>query len=238
MSEISSSPQPFLLDKIQLRFLGPADITALKSLCRDWFPIEYPEGWYRDVTQSQKYFSLAATLNQEVIGVIIAEVKQRWRCNTEDSNILGYWYSSDIKVAYILILGVKKGYRRSGVASLLLDNFLAQLTSEGSHECKAVYLHVLSSNESAVKFYEHRNFTFHRTLLNYYNINGARLDGFCYVLYINGGKPPWSLLECLKNFAGCVSGKCFVCASVRWICRMCVLPCGVMQAYSKGLRNM
>ena len=80
------------------------------------------------------------------------------------------------------------------LASLLLDNFLAQLTSEGSHECKAVYLHVLSSNESAVKFYEHRNFTFHRTLLNYYNINGARLDGFCYVLYINGGKPPWSLL--------------------------------------------
>jgi hypothetical protein len=28
----------------------------------------------------------------------------------------------------------------------------------------------------------------------YYAIKGKRKDGFTYVLYINGGHPPWSLL--------------------------------------------
>lgn len=30
----------FLLDKVQLRFLGPDDVEVFKILCRDWFPIE------------------------------------------------------------------------------------------------------------------------------------------------------------------------------------------------------
>ncbi len=41
----------------------------------------------------------------------------------QDSNILGYWYSSDIKVAYILILGVRKQYRRYGIGELQINKF-------------------------------------------------------------------------------------------------------------------
>ena len=43
----------------------------------------YPNGWYKDVTSSHRFYSLAATLNNEIIGVIIAEIKDRTRCNKE-----------------------------------------------------------------------------------------------------------------------------------------------------------
>eukprot|EP00795_Rhopilema_esculentum_P009429 gene9429-17145_t len=187
-------PCAYSLDKVQLRFLGPNDIDEFKVLCRDWFPIEYPNGWYKEVTSGQKFFSLAVTLNNEIIGVIVAEVKERKKCNKEDSTILGYWYPSNVKVAYILILGVKKQYRRIGIASLLLDNFVSQLRTEENQYCKAVYLHVLPTNTAAISFYEKQNFKFHRVLWNYYNINDRKMDGYCYAMYLNGGEPPWTVL--------------------------------------------
>ena len=79
-------------------------------------------------------------------------------------------------------------------ASLLLESFISRLKTDESKVCKAVYLHVLPTNEAAIKFYEQMNFRFHRTLWNYYNINGTKRNGYCYVLYINGGEAPWSLL--------------------------------------------
>ena len=29
-------------NEIQLRFLNPNDISELKELCNDWFPVDYP----------------------------------------------------------------------------------------------------------------------------------------------------------------------------------------------------
>lgn len=62
------------------------------------------------------------------------------------------------QVGYILSLGVIKAYRRNGIASLLLDNLVSHLTSTESQNCKAIFLHVLSSNSSAISFYERKNF--------------------------------------------------------------------------------
>uniref|UniRef100_A0A4W5REI9 histone acetyltransferase n=1 Tax=Hucho hucho TaxID=62062 RepID=A0A4W5REI9_9TELE len=38
------------------------------------------------------------------------------------------------------------------------------------------------------------DFTQHHYLPYYYSIRGVLKDGFTYVLYINGGHPPWTLL--------------------------------------------
>ena len=85
-------------------------------------------------------------------------------------------------------------------ASLLLDNLLSYLTSAEQNLCKAVYLHVLTTNKTAIQFYERRNFRRHNFLPFYYSIGGTARDGYCYVLYINGGQPPWSLLYPLRGF--------------------------------------
>jgi hypothetical protein len=85
--------------------------------------------------------------------------------------------------------------------SLLLDSLLSYLTTKERCNCKAAYLHVLSTNQTAIRFYERRNFGAHSYLPYYYSIQGKPRDGYSYVLYINGGKPPWSLLY---PFATCV----------------------------------
>ena len=78
--------------------------------------------------------------------------------------------------------------------SLLLDSLLSYLTTKEYNNCKATYLHVLSTNHNAIRFYERRNFRAHSYLPYYYSIQGKPRDGYSYVLYINGGQPPWSIL--------------------------------------------
>jgi len=85
------------------------------------------------------------------------------------------------------------------LASLLLDSLLSYVTSGEQSDCKAVYLHVLTTNTTAIHFYERRNFRVHCCLPYYYSINGCPHDGYSYVLYINGGQPSSPLLYPLES---------------------------------------
>ena len=82
--------------------------------------------------------------------------------------------------------------------SLLLDSLLSHLTTPEKQNCKAVYLHVLTTNSAAMKFYDKKHFRQFRYLPLYYAIDGMHKDGFSYALYINGGEPPWTLAYPLK----------------------------------------
>lgn len=119
-------------------------------------------------------------------------------------------------IGYILSLGVHRKHRRNGIGSLLLDSLINHLTTIERHSVKAIFLHVLTTNEPAILFYEKRRlssiyiyyyvisfwffyfinrFNFHSFLPYYYHIRGkGQRDGFTYVTYINGGHPPWSIL--------------------------------------------
>lgn len=190
------------IQNIQLRYLCPGDIPEVKNLCIEWFPIDYPNSWYEDITSNPKFYSLAATIDAQIIGIIVAEIKSRSRCNKEDSEILAPQYPPSSQLAYILSLGVVKNFRCNGIASLLLENLLSYLTSGDQSDCKAVYLHVLTSNKTAIQFYERRHFCLHSYLPYYYLIKGSPKDGLSYVLYINGGQPPWCLMDYVKHIAG------------------------------------
>lgn len=82
------------------------NIFQVRSLCRDWFPIEYPQSWYEDITSSERFFALAAVYKSQIIGLIVAEIKPYLKLNAEDRGILSRWFASkDTLVAYILSLG-------------------------------------------------------------------------------------------------------------------------------------
>lgn len=78
--------------------------------------------------------------------------------------------------------------------SLLLDSLKEHISTTAQDHCKAIYLHVLTTNNTAIHFYENRDFRQHHYLPYYYSIRGVLKDGFTYVLYINGGHPPWTIL--------------------------------------------
>ncbi|XP_052824173.1 N-alpha-acetyltransferase 60 isoform X2 [Octopus bimaculoides] len=213
--------------EVQLRFLCPDDIEEVKRLCTEWFPIEYPDSWYQDITSNAKFYSLAATYYSRIIGLIVAEVKSKTKLNREDADILATHYPTSCQVAYILSLGVVDEFRRHGIASLLLDSLLSYLTSRDRYNCKAIYLHVLTTNSAAICFYERRNFQPHSYLPYYYSINSKPHDGYSYVLYINGGQPPWSIYDYLSQ-----------CGALLAKIHPCLLSQQILQAVQKWLRRL
>lgn len=84
--------------ELQLRFLGPQDVEQVKLLCRDWFPIEYPDTWYQEITSNPRFFSLAATLSGSIIGLIVAEIKELNQLAKEDRSLLASCFLSNTKV--------------------------------------------------------------------------------------------------------------------------------------------
>lgn len=137
----------------------------------------------------------------QIIGLVVAEIKAQSKCNKEDQGLLSSNFAKNTKVAYILTLGVVEEYRRNGIATLLLNSLVDHLTKNpDGNSCKAVYLHVLTSNTTAIQFYERRNFSLHSYLPLYYSVHDVAKDGYSYVLYINGGHPPWTILDYFKHW--------------------------------------
>nr|CAG4645051.1 EOG090X0BM0 [Leptodora kindtii] len=178
----------------QLRFLCPSDLDQVKKLCKEWFPIQYPDVWYREITSDPRFYSLGAVYHSQLVGILIAEIKPCEAMNKEDKGVLDTSVCSNCNVGYILSLGVCSNFRQQGVASLLLDSFLGHVTRDENQLCKAVYLHVLTMNSPAIRFYEKHRFRLHSFLPYYYMVDGKSKDGFTYVLYINGGHSPWGVL--------------------------------------------
>ena len=87
--------------ELQLRFLCPQDVEQVKLLCRDWFPIEYPDTWYQEITSNPRFFSLAATLSGSIIGLIVAEIKELNQLAKEDRSLLASCFLSNTKVTDI-----------------------------------------------------------------------------------------------------------------------------------------
>ena len=53
---------------------------------------------------------------------------------------------------------------------------------------RAVYLHVESTNNTAITFYEKKGFCYFTTIIGYYHLEGSASNGVVYVMFINGGK--------------------------------------------------
>nr|XP_054524762.1 N-alpha-acetyltransferase 60 isoform X1 [Pan troglodytes] len=123
----------------------------------------------------------------------------------EDGDILASSFSVDTQVAYILSLGVVKEFRKHGIGSLLLESLKDHISTTAQDHCKAIYLHVLTTNNTAINFYENRDFKQHHYLPYYYSIRGVLKDGFTYVLYINGGHPPWTILDYIQHLGSALA---------------------------------
>lgn len=85
-----------------------------------------------------------------------------------------------------LFLGVQHRFRRNGIGSLLLQAFVDNLNNNEIHaHVKGCYLHVLSTNQPAIHFYEKHNFFRHSFLPFYYSIHGQAKDAFIMVTFLN-----------------------------------------------------
>ena len=87
------------------------------------FNFSYPDAWYNDITSSPRFYSLAATHQTRIIGMIVAETKNKSACDQEDLAILARSHPDNTQVTYILSLGVSKEFRRIGIGNNLVIFF-------------------------------------------------------------------------------------------------------------------
>jgi len=107
-------------------------------------------------------------------------------------------------LAYILTLGVIDGFRRRGLASELLRLAIIHVQRRMAH-VQAVYLHVVTYNEAAIRLYEAMHFLRIGHFPSFYQLHGKPYDSFLYALYVHTGRPPWKWR--LKHFLGLAPGS-------------------------------
>uniref|UniRef100_A0A5S6Q956 Phosphatidate cytidylyltransferase, mitochondrial n=1 Tax=Trichuris muris TaxID=70415 RepID=A0A5S6Q956_TRIMR len=221
MDAMGGFPRAVLRDDVQtaiessgdvsLRYLNSDDTDQVKDLFASIFPLSYPEYWFDHLCHSSTLWSLVAVSGGLIVGIIIAEMRALSQCSAEDQAILDKAFPETTPVCYILSLGVRKEWQRRGIASQLLQHLFAYIENPllvANSRIRCIFLHVLVSNEAAIRFYEHWHFRCLNRLKNYYVIEGNLHDSFTYVYYLNGGYCEWSLKRSVGDLLGII---CFPC---------------------------
>ena len=85
---------------------------------------------------------------------------------------------------YIMTLGSTENFRGRGLATkLILDciNLVEQV-----HNCGAIYLHVITYNTTAIRFYERLGFYRIEEIRDYYTIDDKKYNCYLYAKFVNG----------------------------------------------------
>eukprot|EP00026_Physarum_polycephalum_P014523 Phypoly_transcript_15047.p1 GENE.Phypoly_transcript_15047~~Phypoly_transcript_15047.p1 ORF type:complete len:230 (+),score=21.68 Phypoly_transcript_15047:3-692(+) len=181
-------------EQIVVRPITDVDLDRIRPLHEEWFPVKYDNDFYATMAHNTSSFpvtfAMAAVKAEtgEVIGVITGQVNKEWQ--VEDTELLSFKFREQ-ELMYITTLGVIDLYRKQGIATLLLKTMLDFCEIERP-SVSAIYLHVLTTNSHAIKFYEKHKFTCLRKLAAYYEIGENSMDSFLYIMYINDGLPPGS----------------------------------------------
>eukprot|EP00903_Cladosiphon_okamuranus_P012019 g11285.t1 len=144
---------------------------------------------------------------KSIVGLITCQVMPADRCRDQDRLGLGREGSAHSEVVYILTLGTEMRYRRQGIGRALLRRCVWLSRQEPS--IGAVYLHVITTNPPAHRFYESEGFVQVCEISDYYRINGELYDCFLYALFVNGAQPPgewgWGIQSLSRRLRSIIS---------------------------------
>jgi ribosomal protein S18 acetylase RimI-like enzyme len=91
------------------------------------------------------------------------------------------------KMFYIMTLGSSEAFRKRGLGSKLIQDCIDVV--EGIDNCGVIYLHVITYNDAAIRFYERLGFHRIQQIKEYYTINGEKFDCYLYARFANGKYP-------------------------------------------------
>jgi len=96
----------------------------------------------------------------------------------EDKNVSKCQDEKGATLLYIMTLVTLPMFQRCGIASELVSRCVAY--GKSNPGCVAVYLHVITYNRAAVRFYESRGFKYVSRIKDFYKIKGKKYDCFLY----------------------------------------------------------
>lgn len=148
---------------------GPVNrnnINSLKKLNNVCLPVNYSKKFYEAVLDTQEDLTKFAYVKGIPVGAICCRIE----VDEKDASS---------RKLYIMTLVVLAAYRRQGIASRLLRSALEATVKKITPSVSSVYLHMQTTNTTAIKFYETFGFSIERTIENYYK----RIDPpHCHVL--------------------------------------------------------
>ncbi|GLC49192.1 hypothetical protein PLESTB_000192300 [Pleodorina starrii] len=223
---------------LHYRPLQQSDYDALKEIHRDLFPIDYEEVFFRKAIGGEdRVFSWAALHNEygrdHLVGFVTARLVYLYECDPMDRQVMGLTSKclDGEGAVYVLTLGVVSSCRQCGIARSLLG--LVQQHA-ARVRCRAIFLHVISYNDAAMRLYGGSGYQAMARLPNFYHLITGRqpnpeqswYDAFLYALFIphSGPEPSaamqWAggmlgaavapLRSVLGTFHGCIPS---------WFCR-------------------
>lgn len=90
------------------------------------------------------------------------------------------------RLFYIMTLGTVTEHRGAGLATELLE-WVERLVQRDT-SCGGVYLHVITNNETAIRFYERLGYARVEELPDYYEIHGEKYPSYLYAKYFHGNR--------------------------------------------------
>lgn len=187
---------------IQLRSCAGLRADALRDVHEAIFPIRFEDEYYKQLERG-RFCTLGAFRGEKLVGIAVWEITSCWQAERLDgplfSRLVGCG-TPDAPCIYIMTLGVRAGLRRRGLGRALLDACVQ--SARALRGCVCLYLHVLTSNASAMRMYTEAHFIRLRTIDSYYPastfVAPAAVDGHAaaahvFARYLRNGVPPASL---------------------------------------------
>ena len=196
--------------------IHPLDITELKLLQLELFPIQYSDSLYDEI--GSQIVSLGCYLkhpsyNLGEIPMLVGAILFRVQTNASNSHLRWTYLMSSTRCTYIITIGVVTILRGRGIAKNLL-NYCLDYSSACESTPLYVSLHVAEYNSEAIPFYEGFGFELAEKLDSHYYINNEYFDAYHYIYYLSPSQKPiltWknlqysssqvlSLCKCFKTF--------------------------------------
>ena len=196
-------------EKIVYKPLSKNNFLDVKNLHKEWFPIDYGDEFFFDVLDNNggKYFTIGAFYiinidNKEkeiILGLAFCEFEyvmdqlnkiidnKMW--NDIHGNISfcdelkSYLKCQFDKCIYIMTIGVMDEFRQMNIGSTLLKH-IYKIALEYDR-CIGIFLHVISYNEAAIKFYQKNKYKKVGKVKNYYDVNDKNYDAYIFLRTIS-----------------------------------------------------
>ena len=176
---------------LRCRTIQPQDRIQIQALHEEWFPVEYQEEFYNDLVKGKMchtgeplYTNVLVDERDEIVACLVGTSIPRNRLNHLSRQLLLPDGQHD-RLFYIMTLGTVTEYRKAGLASSLIQQCIDEVVLP-DEECGVLYLHVITMNDAAIRFYERLGFWRVQEIPDYYTIDGKHYNCYLYAKYFHG----------------------------------------------------
>lgn len=183
--------------ELYFRKIEPKDRRQVQQLHEEWFPVRYEESFYEELVYNtmhneplytcvavRKDLAAAEKGEEDIVACAIGSFLKATRLSGNMQKILIQDNTRHSKLFYLMTLGTVKDYRGHGLGQQMVLKCIEQVHRDV--QCGALYLHVITYNNAAIRLYEKLGFSRVTEIPNYYKIHDENYNCYLYAKYFHG----------------------------------------------------